>query len=133
MVMEKILVDTNVIIDYLRQPKIETLLGTLLKDKKKTVFIAAVSITELWKGKSIEKKEKRQRVERFLRKVKLEVADKKISQKAGDLLRKHPLLMLGDALVAATALEREAFLCTFNRTHFEKISDLKLLNYKKTT
>ena len=125
LVMRKVLVDSDVVIDFLRQPKKETLLRALLEDKKKKIFIAAVSITELWKGKSVEKKEKRQRVERFLKKVKLVVADRKISQQAGDLLRKCPFLMLGDSLIAATCLVKGFRLATFNKKHFQEIKNLK--------
>jgi len=84
--VKKVVLDTNILVDFLRQPK------------KVTIF----------------------------KKTELVLADKNISKRAGTLMRDFPHLYLADALVAATALEKKAFLCTLNKSHFKKIPSLTL-------
>ena len=127
--MKKVVVDTDVLIDYLRQIEKETFFKSLLSNKKLKVLIAAVSITELWKGESIKKKKEKQKVKDLLERVKVVLAGKQISQKSGELLRKYNHLMLADALVSATAIEKKASLATFNQKHFSLIKEVKLFAF----
>lgn len=127
--MKKIVVDTNIIIDYLRQPRKETLFKKIVKDRNLRILLPAVCLTELYVGKSAARPKEEARLRRAINKTKLILADKGISKRAGVLMRDYPNLYLGDALVAATVLEEKAPLCTFNRTHFEGISGLDLFNY----
>lgn len=127
--MKKVVVDTDVVIDYLRQPRKETLFKKLFGDKVLQILLPAVCLTELYVGKSVAKPREEARLKRAINKTELVLADKKISKRAGILMRDYSNLYLGDALVAATALEETAPLCTFNRTHFEGISDLDLFSY----
>lgn len=127
--MKKIALDTNVVIDYLRQPRKDTLFKKIAKDRNLRMLLPAVCLTELYVGKSAAEHKEEARLKRVVSKTKLISADKKISKRAGILMRDHPNLYLGDALVATTALEEKAPLCTFNRTHFEGIPDLGLFSY----
>ncbi len=127
--MKRIVVDTNVIVDYLRQPRKETLFKKLVKDGNLKILLPAVCLTELYVGKSAIRPKEEARLKRAVGKTKLVLANKKISKRAGVLMREYSNLYLGDALVAATALEEKAPLCTFNRTHFEGISGLELFSY----
>lgn len=131
--MKKTVVDTDIIVDYLRQPRKQTLFKKLTQDKNLKILLPAVCLTELYIGKSAAKLKEENRLKRAVKKTKLVLADKKISKRAGILIREYPNLYLADALVAATALEEKALLCTFNRAHFESISGLRLLNYGKAT
>lgn len=121
--MKKVVVDTDIIIDYLRQPRKQTLFKKLVKNFK--IILPAVCLTELYTGKSAAKPKEESRLKRTVRKTKLVLADKSISKRAGILIRNYPNLYLADALVAATALEEKTPLCTFNKPHFENISGLK--------
>ncbi|OGD54845.1 hypothetical protein A3J78_00830 [Candidatus Beckwithbacteria bacterium RBG_13_35_6] len=127
--MKKLVVDTDIIIDYLRQINQETLLKGFLQNKNLKIYIAAIAITELWKGDNITKLQEKNQVEGLLSKLKIIIADKKISQKAGEILRKYHHLMLADALVAATAIVENAELVTFNKKHFNKVEKMKLYNF----
>lgn len=126
----KIVLDTNVIIDFLRQPKKITIFRKLLQEKKFKILFPAVILTELYIGKSSAKASGQKKLREVLRKTEIILADEEISKKAGILMRKHSNLYLADALVAATALKEEAFLCTFNKAHFEKIPALKLFSWE---
>lgn len=125
--MKKIVLDTDVLIDFLRQPQKLTLFSKLLGDKKLEILLPAVVLTELYIGESAARANQKKRLEAVFRRTKLVLADKDISKRAGVLMRDFPHLYLADALVAATALEKKALLCTFNKSHFEKILSLKLL------
>lgn len=127
--MKKIVIDTNIIIDYLRQPRKETLFKKITKDKNLRILLPAVCLTELYVGKSAARTKEEARLKRAVSKTKLISADKSVSKRAGVLMRDYPNLYLGDALVAATALEEKAQLCTFNRAHFEGIDGLELFSY----
>lgn len=130
--MRKVVVDTDIVIDYLRQPRKTTLFKKLTQDKTLKVTLPAVCLTELYIGKSSAKPKEELSLKRAVSKTKLVPADKDISKRAGILIRNYSNLYLADALVAATSLEERAPLCTFNKAHFENISGLELLNYEKT-
>ena len=127
--MKKIVVDTNIIIDCLRQPRKETLFKKIVKDKNLRILLPAVCLTELYVGKSAARPKEEARLKRAVGKTRLVSTDEGISKRAGVLMRNYPNLYLGDALVAATALEEKVPLCTFNRAHFEGIGGLELFSY----
>lgn len=123
--MEKVVLDIDVLIDFLRQPEKIALFKKLVKDKDLEILLPAVVLTELYVGKSAAKAAQRKRLEEIVRKTRLVLADKNISKRAGILMRSFSHLYLADALVAAIALEERALLCTFNNSHFKGIPFLK--------
>lgn len=131
--MKEVVVDTDIIVDYLRQPRKKTLFKKLTQDKTLKIILPAVCLTELYVGKSAAKPKEENGLKRTIRKTKLVLADKNISKRAGILIRNYPNLYLADVLVAATALEKKALLCTLNKAHFENISNLKLFDHEKFT
>lgn len=50
--MKQLVVDTDIVIDYLRQPRKQTFFKNLLQDKSLKVFLPAICLTELYIGKS---------------------------------------------------------------------------------
>lgn len=131
--MRKVIIDTDIIIDHLRQPHQATLFRKLTQDKNLKILLPAVCLTELHIGKSSAESGEEKRLQNAVKKTKLVLADKNISKRAGILIRNYLQLYLADALVAATAIEEKTPLCTFNKAHFEKISGLKLFNDEKLT
>lgn len=125
--MRKLIVDTNVFIDWKRSGRgclIELL--ELKKNKKVKLFVPTVVILEFWSGEELNRKiEKKRAVKMFggFQKTKL---TEKIAKKAGELLRKKQVSQAMDAIVGATAIVIEAELVTNNKKHFEKIKELKL-------
>lgn len=129
--MKKVVIDTDIVIDHLRQPDQPTLFSKLAEDKNIKLLLPAISFTELYIGKSVEKKIEERRLLKAISPTELILADKKISKEVGVLIRKYSYLYLADALVVATAIIKKAFLCTFNVKHFAQIVNLRFFDYKR--
>ncbi len=129
--IKNIVLDADVVIDYLRQPQRQTVLRKLLHSNDLQVFLPAVCLTELYVGKSAAKPKEKQNLEQLVERVEIILANEYISTKAGILIRNYKDLYLADALVAASTLFKNYPLCTFNKSHFEKIKGLKLFDYSK--
>ena len=126
--MKGILVDTSIVIDFLRQKdKDQTVLVNLEKSSHQ-LFVSIITHTESYSGKSIwERKEAMEALKLVLSSKKILPIDEKISEKAGEIRAKYDK-HLGDAVVAATALYHKLELATLNIKDFKKISGLKLLS-----
>lgn len=124
----RILVDTDVCIDYLRgRPEaadwLEKVPGSLL--------VSAVTVAELFAG--VRDGEERSRLNEFLRAFAVVPVDERIAEKGGlyrrDYRRSHAT-GLPDALIAATAELSEATLSTLNESHFPMLKQV-LVPYRK--
>jgi len=122
MLSNSIILDTSIIIDYLRQKqKANTRLYQLAKDKKYSLYISLVTHTELYAGKNVWKNKLAQKeLKILLSGLKIINLNQKISQKAGQL-KAHNNLDLIDCLIATTALIYKLPLATLNLKHFQKI------------
>lgn len=117
----RVVVDTSVIIHWLRTG--EKLLGDDVE-----VVISIVTIGELFSGKSAQ-------MEGRQRKILMDVldgwevdgADEKGAILAGELRYKHKL-SLGDAFVAALALEEKLPLATLDKKAFANIPHIKFFS-----
>ncbi|MCH7640776.1 type II toxin-antitoxin system VapC family toxin [Patescibacteria group bacterium] len=123
--MKKVLLDTDVLIDELRQPEKETIYKTL-KAQKYKLYVCAITVTELWAGESITKPKGKRLVSKILKEVSIVPLSNQILRRAGEKLRKNKNLYLADAMVAATALIKKLPLVTLNIRHFQHIKGLKL-------
>lgn len=121
-----LLVDTSVIIDFLRQQEKTTTWLYLLSQPKNQLFASTITHTELFAGKSIwEKKSTFQELETIFSGIKLVPINETISQLAGKIRAKYDLDLI-DAIIAATALDQKIPLVTLNQKHFSSIPHLKL-------
>lgn len=114
--MSGILVDTCIIIDVLRGNA-----GALswLKHQPGDIFLCATSISEVRAGER--GAAERLQFDRLLRHFTTIVIDAPAAERAGTLLRqfaKSHGVALGDAQIAAAALERDIPLATRNLKHF---------------
>jgi len=123
----KILVDTDIIIDVLRDFK-STI--KLLKEltENNDLYISGITKGEIFSGKEMENEEKRKKTEKFLLHFNKVNPENEIFKLAGDIRRKYNVT-LADGIIAATALKIDAELLTRNRKDFEKIDEVKLFNY----
>ncbi len=121
----KIVVDANVIIDHLRRNVSDTLYASLF-EKGHIFMMSIVTIAELYSGKSAQV-EGWQRVdlEQLLSGVEIISPTLSTAKLVGKLRIEHKL-SLGDAFVAALALEMAIPLTTFNTRHFQHIPSLNL-------
>ena len=119
--MEQILVDTDVIIDFLRgyQKRIKDL---FLKIKNKTIIphLTFLNILELYSGKDVDQPKKELALQKLLTFFKVCELTYENAQIAGRLRKKHQLSVT-DALMASTCLDQNLKLFTFNQKHFQKI------------
>ncbi|MCS7106036.1 MAG: type II toxin-antitoxin system VapC family toxin [Candidatus Aenigmarchaeota archaeon] len=120
----KILVDTDIIIDVLRNFR-KTI--EILKElnAKSELFISGITESEIFSGKDLNENEKREKVKKFLLNFRKINPDNEIFQLAGELRRKYQVSLL-DSIIAATACKIEASLLTKNVKDFKKISEIKL-------
>ena len=123
--MTKVLVDSDILIDFLRTGK--GALPKLLKaqkDGKIELFISCVSVLELFAGKSSKaiKSELAELIDAFT----VVPLARELGIFAGELKRDHNLTMvLADLVVGATAVFIGAKLATRNRRHYLRLPKLR--------
>ena len=124
-----VILDTNIIIDHLRQSKDKkSLLYKITKDKPKEVFaISIISIQELYEGRSTKNEEKERDLLATIAPLKVLSYTYEASKMAGEIARDldRPI-QFADAAIAATAILNGAHLLTFNKKDFQKIKGLEL-------
>lgn len=120
----KILIDTDVIIDVLRNvKKIIKLLEKLIEGNE--LYISGITEGELFSGRDLEDKRKEEIVLIFLSKFRKVNPTNEILQLAGEFRRKYDVSLL-DCIIAATAYKIEAKILTKNLKDFQKVKEVKL-------
>lgn len=122
------LLDTNVIIDYLRGDR--KALNYL--QESITPLICVVSQGEIYQG--AKNKEELRKLEQILKKFTVIPITPEISHMAIEFLKLYHLphgLLILDSLIAATAIENKLTLVTGNVKHFIFIKDLKIKDWKE--
>jgi len=128
--MSKILLDSSIIVDFLRLKNRDFTFLQQLVDQKYQSYISIITHTELYAGKSIWKSDLAQKeLERILLGIEILKLDEKISMEAGKL-RSTYNIEITDAIIAATALYHKLELVTLNTKDFQEISGLKLKTFK---
>jgi len=122
----RLLLDTSVIIDFLRRKDKEISLLTKIAKGENELSISIITHTELFSGKSVWEQQKLfQAIEILCSGWRILPLEEDISTQAGKL-RAHATTSLVDAIIAATAIQYSLELVTLNRKDFEKIKGLKL-------
>ena len=121
-----IVVDTDLFIDNLRGGEKSFEWFNSIRDNSTVdVYFSAMTEAELFSGKECEDREKEGKILALLSIGKKLVVNNEIAKLSG-LLRRRYGLYIGDAVIAATALEIEAVLCTRNISDYHMIPNLKL-------
>ncbi|SRR6266568_3729324 len=125
--MKKFLLDTSIIIDFLRsKDKTSTIHYRLAKEK---LFTSILTYTELFAGKSVwEKKQARQELETIFTDISILPLNKTTAEKAGFFKATYKNLYLVDAIIAATAITENIQLVTLNTKDFAQIKEIKLFS-----
>ncbi len=123
--MTKILVDTSIIIDYLRQKdKKKTILFNLAKHKYE-LFVSIITHTESYAGKNIwERETAKKALKALFSGMTILPLQESISENAGKIRAVSDTDII-DAIIAATALFHKIYLATLNTKDFKKIPGLK--------
>ncbi len=124
--MKIALFDTNILIDYLKdKPEATSLIVRCLKEGR-ILTISLISKVELLSGA---RPGEEKNLQGFLDAFERIGLDDNIAEAAGRymiLYRKSHGINIADAIIAASALEREAVLYTLNDRHFP-MNDIKVI------
>jgi predicted nucleic acid-binding protein len=123
-----LLIDTDVIIDYLRGVKKAS---DFLEEKEDPYLLSTITVAELYAG--VKGKNEKVMLSQFLSVFQILSVDEDIAIIGGDLRRQYGKSHgtgLGDALIAATAMKNHASLVTLNSKHFPMMKNL-IIPYKK--
>lgn len=124
--MLKILIDTSIIIDFLRQKDKSKTLLYYFSQHQHQLYASIITHAECWAGKSIwEKKEAAETLEKLFTNIKILPLGEIISKKAGQVSAEVNLEIV-DAVIASTAIFHNLKLATLNVKDFKNIKDLKL-------
>ena len=123
--MKRILVDTNVLIDYSKghHKGLEQRLKLQEKGKVK-LYINSVIVAEFFTDKQLIDKEKETLAKEFLSYFTIIPITASVGILCGRILRNREVEVLGDALIAATCISRKLFLLTGNIKHFRKVKGI---------
>ena len=125
--MEDILLDTDVIIEYLRtKDKSKTLLIDLLK--KYNLFLSPITEFELFIGaKTIQHKKDIEMIFNEVQIIPFDFGCGEIAARIwNNLKEKHQSCEIRDIFMASIAIHKNIMLCTFNKKHFKNIKDIKI-------
>ena len=117
----RILVDTDVLIDYFNTGRY----SRLLDDPRNRIYCSVVTRKELLAGEGLKASE-RQAIQQALRRFRLIPISPAIAGRYSTLRRRQPSLEKEDALIGATALVKRLPLMTRNWKHFRQIDGLAL-------
>lgn len=124
--MNNVLLDTSIIIDFLRRKDREKTLLAKLSDEDYHVTISIVTHAELFAGKSVWEDEALYSIiEKLCTGFTIAPIDTMLSKKAGKL-RAYYQISLVDSIIAATAIQDDCELATLNIKDFKNIPSLKL-------
>lgn len=125
-----VIVDTSIIIDQLRRPKgTETELIRFIKaGSDKDLTISMITVQELFQGQSTKDQGKLQNMLAIISPLRILPYTYEIAQAAGEIIRdaKEPI-QFADAAIAATAIDHDCQLFTFNKKDFVGIKALSLV------
>jgi len=129
--MKKILVDTDVLIEFFRlREKSQSIFSKIFNLNIYLPVISSITVAELFAGKSINDKKEELILNEFLDKIEILYPNLKIMKLTGEVLRENNYkITFQDAEIAAFSLYYHLPLLTKNKKDFKKIKGLKLFSY----
>ena len=125
---DRLLIDTDVLIDYLREQPDAV---AYLEGRVEHLLVSTITIAELYSG--VREGAERQSLDTLLPFFEEVDVDVEIAIKGGLFrrgYRKSHNLGLADALIAATADVKQATLVTLNKKHFPMLQDISVPYHK---
>ena len=123
-----ICLDTSVLIDYYRKKDKSKILFFKLTERYSLFAVSAITAYELYLGNS---EEQNLFWDNFFSQITVLSFDAKAARKAVDIYKqlktKNKLIEVPDILIAGTVMRFNLPLATLNRRHFERISDLEIV------
>ena len=125
---DRLLIDTDVLIDYLRN-RAEAV--SYLEGLTQSQLVSVVTVAELYAG--VREGAERTKLDEFIRAFEIVPVDREIAVRGGlyrrDYIKSHNV-GLADALIAATVELRHAVLVTLNGKHFPMLTNV-IVPYQK--
>lgn len=124
-----VILDTNIIIDHLRQSKKKKtiLTGLVEKFSREELAISIVSIQELFEGQSTKEDKRETDLLETISSLKIVAYNFEVAKLAGEIARDlGRAIDMADAAIAASAIINGASLLTLNKKDFSGIKDLEL-------
>lgn len=126
--MKRILLDTSIIIDFLRVKDKRNSHLFKLVEHECDLNISIITHTELHSGRSIwESKRRQKELDEILSYFNIIPFNLDISKKAGEIKAKNNLDLI-DSVIAATAIENKLDFATLNIKDFKNIKGLKVID-----
>jgi len=123
-----ILVDTSIIIEFLRKKKKQNTYLWKVKELDLNCFISTITVFELYAG-AITKRHK-QDLEKLLRWIEIIPFTKEIAKRSAEIYKElkadNQLIEFRDIFIGATALEKNLLIITLNEAHFKRIKGIKI-------
>jgi len=123
-----ILVDTSIIIEFLRKQKKQNSYLWKIKELGLNCFISTITVFELYAG-AITKRHKED-LEKLLKWLEIIPFTKEIAQRSAEIYKElklnNLLIEFRDIFIGATALEMELPIITLNEEHFKRIKGIKI-------
>ena len=130
MTVVKCLIDTDVLVDYLRgNPKAVKFLEKAMSSS--TCFISTITIAELYVG--VREGKERPILDQFIQEFQVAQLHERIAQQGGIYRRdygKSHGVGLADAIIAATADDLAARLVTLNKKHYPMLKQVHVPYHK---
>ena len=129
-----VILDTNIIVDYIRQPREKkTVLDKLFDkyaDNSDTLAISIITVQELFEGKSTANKKNELFLQKLLARFEILPYTYDVAVLAGKMARDmHTPTEFADLAIAATSVCANSPLVTLNTKHFKFLPDVKLFDY----
>ena len=124
--VKKYLIDSDILIDYLRG-LLKTRDFLFRLREKGILIISVINVVEVYSGKEIKNAKKRKIVDGFLNEFEIISLEENLAREAGKIRMKYQV-PFADAIIAATAMKTKSFLATRNIKHFSKIKNLKIIS-----
>jgi tRNA(fMet)-specific endonuclease VapC len=127
------IIDTDILIDFLRNKKEAVLFVTYLEDKKALLSTTAINAFELYYGahKSRQSAQTLQTTKTLLERLILLPLTPRSAKRAGQIYAELELegnpIGLRDTFIAAIALTRKCSVATQNTEHFKKVKGLTVI------
>lgn len=118
------LLDTSVLIDFLRKNEKAKDIFSHIEDGKIKGFISVMTEAELFSGKEAEIEKKRNAIVKLIELFKKIDVDDEIAQIAGNF-RRHYNVALLDCIIAATAFSQDLKIWTKDVKDFKNIKEVK--------
>jgi predicted nucleic acid-binding protein len=126
--MKKVLVDTDILINFLRgREAARKYLSSLFEDSE--IYCSVITVAEIHAGM---KEHEREKTTELIDSLNIADINREIAEKAGKYKRdeKRQALELDDCFIAATAFIKEAIFATGNEKHYP-MKDIQKETYKQ--